>query len=219
MFGKNPKLPFEKGDGHALKVHSMFLTIQGEGPYSGYQAVFIRLSGCNLACHFCDTEFDSFDILSVDEILERVMAIKCTAKLVVLTGGEPFRQNIALLCKALLLNNLIVQVETNGTLYTDIPKDVQLVCSPKNSNGKYHQVRSEILKQAIALKFLISERHKEYSDIAEIGQSKYKIPIYVQPLDEYDESANLANYKLAQKIAQKHNAIVSLQLHKILNIA
>lgn len=218
MFGKNPKLPFEKSDGSALKVNSIFLTIQGEGPYLGHQAVFIRLSGCNLACHFCDTEFDSFDILKVDEILKKVISIKCSAKLVVITGGEPFRQNINSLCQALLRHNFAVQIETNGTLYTEIPEAVQLVCSPKSSNGQYYPIRPEILEKTIALKFLISVNHEEYSDIAEVGQSKYDIPVYVQPLDEYDEFANQANILLTQKLARKHCAILSLQLHKILGI-
>jgi organic radical activating enzyme len=218
MFGKNPKLQFEKSDGSTLKVNSIFLTIQGEGPYTGHQAVFIRLSGCNLACYFCDTEFDSFNILEVDEVLKKVTSIKCSAKLVVITGGEPFRQNIKSLCQALLRHNLTVQIETNGTLYTEIPEAVQLVCSPKSSNGKYHTIRSEILERAIAIKFLISAKHEEYSDIAEVGQSKYGIPVYVQPLDEYDEFANHANILLTQKLAKKHCAILSLQLHKILGI-
>ena len=218
MFGKNPKLPSEKGDGTKLKVHSIFSTIQGEGPYSGHQTVFIRLSGCNLACTFCDTEFDSFDVLSIEEILDKVISIKGTAKLVVITGGEPFRQNIKLLCETFLLNSFKVQIETNGTIYIDIPKDVELVCSPKVSHGRYHPVRADILKQTIALKFLISGQNKEYLDIAEVGQNKHNIPVYVQPMDEYDKLANKNNIILTQQVAKKHGAILSLQLHKILNL-
>ena len=218
MFGKNSKLPFEKGDGTKLKIHSIFHTIQGEGPYSGHQAIFVRLSGCNLACNFCDTKFDDFNILGIKEILDQAISINTKAKLVVITGGEPFRQNINLLCEALLLNGFKVQIETNGLLYIDIPKEVELVCSPKTSKGKYHPIRTEILKQTIALKFLISKQKTEYSDIAEVGQSKYNIPVYVQPMDEYDEFANRNNSILAQEMAKKHGAILSLQIHKILNL-
>ena len=146
------------------------------------------------------------------------MSIEANAKLVVITGGEPFRQNIKLLCETLLLHGLKVQIETNGTMYIDIPKDAELVCSPKVSNGKYKQLREEILKQAIALKFLISKQRKEYSDIAEVGQSKHNIPVYVQPMDEYDETANQNNSILAQQVVKRHGAILSLQIHKILNL-
>lgn len=218
MFGKNPRLPFENGDGTELKVHSIFPTIQGEGPYSGHQALFIRLSGCNLACTFCDTEFDSFDVLGVKEILETIISMQHRQKLVVITGGEPLRQNISLLCKSLLVNGFKVQVETNGTIYTDIPKDVELVCSPKVYKDKYHRIRADVLEQTIALKFLISKQKKGYLDIAEVGQSEYNIPVYVQPMDEYDEYANQNNDILTQQVAKKHGAILSLQLHKILNL-
>ena len=122
MFGNNLKLPFEKGDGTYLKVHSIFETIQGEGPYSGYQAIFIRLSGCNLACEFCDTEFDDYSILEIHDILKKIKSFEQINPLIVITGGEPFRQNISQLCKLLIINNFKIQIETNGTLYTDIPK-------------------------------------------------------------------------------------------------
>jgi hypothetical protein len=218
MFGNKPKLPFEKGDGTYLKVHSIFETIQGEGPYSGYQAIFIRLSGCNLACEFCDTEFDDYSILEIHDILKKIKSFEQTNPLIVITGGEPFRQNISQLCKLLIINNFKIQIETNGTLYIDIPKEVELVCSPKPSNDKYHMIRHDILKQTIAIKFLISSNIKPYSDISEVGQKEYSIPVYVQSMDEYNKAINQDNLILAQKIAKKYNAILSLQIHKILNI-
>lgn len=218
MFGNNRKLAFEKSDGSNLKVHSIFKTIQGEGPYSGYQAIFIRLSGCNLACKFCDTEFDSYTVLEINNILEKIKSLAQITPLIVITGGEPFRQNISPLCKLLIMHNFRVQVETNGTLYINIPKKVELVCSPKPFNSRYSMIRSDILKQTIAIKFLISSNIECYSDISEVGQKEYSIPIYVQPMDEYNEIINQKNLILAQKIAKKYNAILSLQIHKILNI-
>jgi organic radical activating enzyme len=218
MFGNNSKLPFEKGDGNCLKVHSIFETIQGEGPYSGHQAVFIRVSGCNLACKFCDTDFDNYKVLEIQYILKKIKSFEQIKPLIVITGGEPFRQNISPLCKLLIMHDFNVQVETNGTLYLDIPNEVELVCSPKISNNKYNMIRDDVLKQAIAIKFLISSNIINYSDISEVGQKKHDIPVYVQPMDEYNDTINQNNLILTQEVAKKHNAILSLQLHKILNI-
>ena len=218
MFGNNSKLPFEKGDGNSLKIHSIFETIQGEGPYSGHQAIFIRLSGCNLACKFCDTEFDNYKVLEIQGILKKIQSFEQIKPLIVITGGEPFRQNISPLCKLLIMHDFNVQVETNGTLYLDIPNEVELVCSPKISNNKYNMIRDDVLKQSIAIKFIISSNIISYSDISEVGQKKHDIPVYVQPMDEYNDTINQKNLILTQEVAKKHNAILSLQLHKILNI-
>lgn len=219
MFGQNPKLPPEKGDGSILKVHSIFPTIQGEGPYSGRPAVFIRLSGCNLACSFCDTEFDAFKEMPIQEVLEKVNEYSNSKiKLVVITGGEPFRQKIGALCESLVNQGFKIQIESNGTLYQQIPDEVEIVCSPKNTGSGYSNIRSDVLKHTIAVKFIISESQSEYNDVAEVGQCAV-IPVYIQPMDEYDEAKNAANSLLAQKIAFEKSAIFSIQLHKILKIA
>lgn len=220
MFGQNPKLAPEKGDGTILKVHSVFATIQGEGPYTGHPAVFIRLSGCNLACTFCDTEFDSYIETDVRALVENVKELSGgTMKLVVITGGEPFRQKIGILCNALLDNGFKVQIESNGTLYQEIPEPVEVVCSPKNTGSGYRAIREDVLKHTIALKFLISASQKDYSDIPVFIENQEDIAIYVQPMDEYDDYKNSVNQQLAMKVANEKNAIFSLQLHKILNIA
>ena len=75
MFGKNPIRKPENHDGNFLKIQEIFYTIQGEGIYSGYPAVFVRLGGCNLACKFCDTEFETFQEMNIIEILSEVKRI------------------------------------------------------------------------------------------------------------------------------------------------
>ena len=72
MFGKNPILPPKKTDGKNLDIQEIFATFQGEGIFTGFPAIFIRLGGCNLACQFCDTEFDSYKNLSLEKVLEKV---------------------------------------------------------------------------------------------------------------------------------------------------
>lgn len=219
MFGNNPKLPPEKTSGEILKVHSVFLTIQGEGPYSGWHAVFIRLAGCNLACTFCDTDFDEYSEYKVPDLVNKAVELsEGDAKLVVITGGEPFRQKVGLLCESLIKNGFEIQIETNGTLYNPIPDRVKIVCSPKNNGNGYYKVRDEILEKCIGVKFLISESLPDYNDIADVGQDNYGVPLYIHPMDEYDEGKNAKNIRRAMLIAKKRKGILGLQLHKILKI-
>lgn len=130
-------------NGETLLVHSIFNTIQGEGPYVGQPACFVRLAGCNLQCPQCDTEYtanaqERTVQLLVDEIVEQFRH-----ELIVITGGEPFRQNIMPFVDRLIDRDFIVQVETNGTFE---PQGVErlyqlawnkklcVVCSPKTGN-------------------------------------------------------------------------------------
>jgi len=143
MFGNNP-IRHREDNPLELRVQSMFPTIQGEGPFAGHCATFIRLAGCNLACHFCDTEFESgmSNLIPVEAIAAYVRRQPAhMQKLVVLTGGEPLRQNIALLVEMLLnySGSLTgcVQLETAGTLWDSRLNQftnggrLRIVCSPK----------------------------------------------------------------------------------------
>lgn len=224
MFGKNKISKPEIHTGEKLDIQEIFPTLQGEGPYAGHPSVFIRLGGCNLACNFCDTEFDSYQNFSLEEILAEVVNLskneegKTVRKLIVITGGEPLRQPIEKLCEELIKLNFQIQIETNGTIFRDLPKDVKIICSPKITNEKYHQIRPDLLPRINAFKFIISETKKDYSEVAEIGQSKFQIPVYVQPMDEYDEAKNQANLKHATQLCEKRGYLLSLQIHKILKI-
>ncbi len=224
MFGKNKIMKPDIHSGDNLDVQEIFPTIQGEGPYAGHPAVFIRLGGCNLACNFCDTEFESYKNFSLTQILEQVQELAknslgiITKKLIVITGGEPLRQPIEKLCRELVKLNFLVQIETNGTLYRELPAEIKIICSPKSSNGKYYQIRSDLLSRIDAFKFIISKNDKNYEDVAEVGQSKLAIPVYVQPMDEYDDAKNRANLKYVTELCQNHGYILSMQTHKILQI-
>ena len=209
MLGKNPiRKPIE-GDGTDLEVKEIYSTIQGEGLLAGIPAIFIRLGGCNLACSFCDTEFESFKIMKLHEILSEVKNGR--EKLVVITGGEPFRQPIELLCSELLNRGYQVQIETNGTLYRPVDKRVMIICSPKYNT----KIKKEILERAAALKFIISAENRNYTEVSNTG---YNVPIYVQPMDEYDEIKNKKNLDLAIKLSRENGYRLSLQIHKILGL-
>lgn len=241
MFGKNKIMKPEIHSGENLDIQEIFPTLQGEGPYAGQPSIFIRLGGCNLACDFCDTEFDSYKKISLKKILAEVKKLtkNSVKKLIVITGGEPFRQPIERLCAELIKLNFLVQIETNGTLFRELPAEVKIICSPKISictphrganasarsplnrgepNNKYHQIRPDLLPRINAFKFIISKSQKNYSNVAEVGQSKFQIPVYVQPMDEYDEAKNQANLRHAVKFCEERGYFLSLQIHKILGI-
>lgn len=226
MFGENPIRPPVKGAGDILDVQHIFPTVQGEGPFAGTPAVFVRLGGCNLACRFCDTEFEAFHAMPIADILARVRSLAVandgyavSTQLVVVTGGEPLRQPIAPLCDMLLQAGFRVQVETNGTLYRELPQGVHVVCSPKNNSGAgYAPVREDLLRRANAVKFIVSAHDTAYNHIAEVGQSLYGTPVYLQPMDEYDPQKNAANIALASKLAAGNGAKLSLQVHKNIGV-
>lgn len=216
MRGKNPIRPPIFGDGQKLEVKNIFPTLQGEGLYAGVPSVFVRLGGCNLACVFCDTEFEDAPIIPITDIMTQVKELAGSViKLVVITGGEPFRQNIAPFCEALIAAGLSVQIETNGTLYRELPKEVDIVCSPKNTGLGYAPIRGDLLARISALKYIISAGDPAYNHVPETAEN---IPIFVQPMDEGDLAKNSANRKLALELAMQHGYRLSLQLHKILNI-
>ena len=224
MFGKNKILKPDNHSGESLDIVEIFPTLQGEGPYAGRPAVFVRLGGCNLACEFCDTEFEKYQNLSVDNISQEVSSLaknndgEIVRNLVVITGGEPLRQPIETLCRKLQGLNFLVQIETNGTLFRDLPEGVKVICSPKITNGKYHKIRPDLLNKIDALKFIISKGDKSYYHVGDVGQSDLQIPIYLQPMDEYDKIKNKANLHYAAQLCQDKGHLLSVQIHKILKI-
>lgn len=96
------------------RITEIFYSIQGEGRYTGYPAIFIRFAGCNLNCDFCDTNYSVNYQLTANEILSEVEQYPC--KLIVLTGGEPTIQLNEKLLSLLLSRDFSLHLETNGTI-------------------------------------------------------------------------------------------------------
>jgi 7-carboxy-7-deazaguanine synthase len=224
MFGKNKVSRIQLHQGNFLEIQEMFATIQGEGFNAGKPAIFIRLSGCNLQCSFCDTDFDSPKKIKVDEIIQQVEELSLNSNqqrvrdLIVITGGEPMLQPIAKLCNLLLRKKFKIQIETNGTIYRKIPLAVEIICSPKTTRGKYYPINPNLLKRIKAFKFLISANNPNYHDIANYAKEQKKIPIFIQPIDEYDQKKNQQNIQRIVDLSMQNGYLVSLQIHKILNI-
>lgn len=112
------------------RINEIFYSLQGEGCHTGRAAVFVRFSGCNLRCPFCDTDFKSYREMTVDDIIHAVSQWRASA-FVVLTGGEPSLQVDDTLVDALHREGFYIAIETNGT--HPLPKAIDWVTlSPKN---------------------------------------------------------------------------------------
>ena len=126
-----------------VKVNSIFYTLQGEGYHAGTPSIFIRLSDCNLRCSFCDTEFLSGDMMSVDYIIHECQRFE--GGHIVITGGEPGTHDIFDLVHALKEACYYVQVETNGMF--QLPPGIDwITCSPKTKPSTlnvefYHELK------------------------------------------------------------------------------
>lgn len=217
-----------------LDVHSIFPTLQGEGPFVGQPAIFIRLAGCNLQCPLCDTEYTEgrcrFSIPGIyDSILEHVTGT--WRPLIVITGGEPFRQrNLGDLCKFLLDKGYRVQIETNGTLYQTLPwhsRDLTVVCSPKA--GK---INAQLLPRIGYFKYVVTagdvamdglpNKALDHSagpkGVARPPEGFERHRIYVQPVDTADDTENKEHLAVAMQSSRQHGYSLCLQTHKFLNL-
>lgn len=236
MFGKNEiTKTFTRRDG--LLVNSIWPTIQGEGPDVGRVSIFIRLSKCNLACTFCDTEFETGTWATHKEVLTEVVkqAEQCRAQLVVITGGEPLLQNVAPLIKDLNKQGLAVAIETAGTVYHESLDSLFhggskrwmgniIVCSPKTPKI---DIRLSLLIGAY--KYIIRAGETSADDglpIFSTQRNGYPSQIYrgtgtiyVQAMDEQDPIKNDANLKLTTEICMKFGYRLSYQLHKLIGVA
>lgn len=217
----------QMNDPNRIEIHHVWETMQGEGPHAGRPAVFVRLTGCNIQCPACDTEYTSKRFsASPTVVVETVKAIRRSG-LVVLTGGEPFRQDISMLVHLLLDAGFEVQIETNGTLYRDLPygnERLMVVCSPKTS-----RIDARLAEHVSAWKFVIDAAHIDAIDGLPTstlnGPGKVarppkenKAPIYVQPLDVGQSIENGKNLEAAILVCMSHGYRLCLQVHKIIGL-
>jgi organic radical activating enzyme len=195
-----------------LKLKDVFYSLQGEGPFAGWPAVFIRMSGCNMTCDFCDT--DHSIVMKVNSKAAWELAhheANGRTKLVVITGGEPFLQDLEPLVTLFLEDNWIVQIESNGTIVPEdgLPWDeIHLVVSPKDASVA-------LFPQAKAVKYVL--RKGEIPSPGQIVEGR-KIPIYVQPIDDKDEVKNRENLIWCRDLALSEGWRLSLQVQKIINV-
>lgn len=129
-----------------LRITEIFHSLQGEGFHAGTPAVFVRGTGCNLACDFCDTDFSPREKLTPSQILERLAAFD-PCRFVVLTGGEPTLQpGFRVLVEKLHARGYYVTMETNGSSADTLGVDWVTVSPKLSQKGKWVLKRGQELK-------------------------------------------------------------------------
>ena len=214
----------------SLLVHSIFKTIQGEGPFVGQPCVFVRLAGCNLQCPLCDTEYTvGTGRMTTLSIVTAIFNIFPETRLVVITGGEPFRQEISPLVKALVSSGHVqVQIETNGTLYTHgfdyigLSNLVTVVCSPKT--GRVNKLLLHYIKawKYVATADSLSPvdglpvHALEHPASPQLARPPEGALVYLQPVDEGDPELNKKNLDSVIASCYKFGYRLGLQIHKLI---
>lgn len=192
-----------------MRVNEIFYSLQGEGFFTGVPSVFIRLSGCNLQCSFCDTNHQPHADMTEREIADA--AAKFPAKHVVITGGEPSLQLTTSLVDLLHDMGKEVAVETNGT--HSLPENVDwITLSPKDAFVASASAKI-VLKRCNEIKVVFTgDELPNYNDIA---CDHY----FLQPCDVGDLSKNNEIVKAAIDYCLEHPKWrLSLQTHKLVGI-
>ena len=215
-----------------VRVHEIFYSIQGEGTRAGWPCVFVRLTGCQLRCTYCDTEEAFYDgrWMSLDDVLGQVERFGCTFVLV--TGGEPLLQPGAFeLLRRLADRFETVAVETSGTVpIEDTDARVVRVMDLKTpSSGFSHRNRWENLDHLTPrdeLKFVIGTREDyEWSrDVVRRRGLLGRLPITFSPVIGTPDRTGLTLYQghleprlLAEWILEDRLPVrLGLQLHKLI---
>lgn len=187
-----------------MQVNEIFYSLQGEGHFTGTPAVFVRLSGCNERCTFCDTQHESHEEMSEQDILDAIS--RYPAHHVVITGGEPTLQLTASLTQRLHREGYYIQIETNGSGALKDGVDIDwITCSPKQ--------RPVVLRHIDELKVLFM--HQDMAQYDAFEASEYRL----QPLDSGDDTVNRKNLNDTINYILTHPKWkLSLQTHKILNV-
>ena len=195
-------------------------TLQGEGYHSGRVCDFIRLYGCPVGCFFCDTgyafpngEYYKKELPKNSKTLEELLD-ETKSKLIVISGGEPFiHKKLPELCSYLIRNGKDVSIETSGSYWLEVPKEVFITLSPKEHLNSKFPVKEQFWTRANELKIVISmeEDFLFYKEKA----LKFKGHKYLQP--EYYEG-NPTIQKTINLLLNNHDFKLSLQTHKILDI-
>ena len=189
-----------------MRINEIFYSLQGEGHHAGTPVVFVRFSGCNLRCSFCDTRHESGREMTAADILTELG--RYPALTVVLTGGEPSLQLTGEFMEALHEAGYRIHVESNGTNQLPMEPD-WLTVSPKEG--------TELARQRIdELKVVFTgqpESELERHLATEAGE------YFLQPCDSGNPEQNARTIAEAVEYVKRHpHWRLSLQTHKLIDI-
>ena len=188
-----------------MRISEIFCSLQGEGHYTGTPSIFIRTSGCNLRCPFCDTEHEGGLERSVTDIVAE--CLRYIPRHAVITGGEPSLQpELPALVDALHDKGFFVQIETNGT--RPLPTTIDWVtCSPKEGAEVVLKTPQEV--KVVYVGQELSHYEQQFPTSA----------LYLQPCDWGDAKKNRANLQSCIDFLLNHPRWrLSLQTHKLIGV-
>jgi 7-carboxy-7-deazaguanine synthase len=203
-----------------LQVNEIFHSIQGESTRAGEPCVFVRLTGCNLRCVWCDTAyaFDEGRPMSVEQVVARVASYGC--RLVEVTGGEPLLQPEAVpLLRALVAAGHDVLLETGGSLPVDevpagVARIIDVKCPGSGESERNRWQNLDVLRPGDELKFVLADRgdydwaRARIRELALAG----RCPLLFSPVHGALDPGELARWVLADRLPVR----VQVQLHKVL---
>jgi organic radical activating enzyme len=204
---------------HTLKIAEIFPSVQGEGLRQGEPTIFVRLSGCNLRCPFCDTKYawEEGRGMTVERVKDRIKALRkrFPAEWVCLTGGEPMLQDLGALVRGLKADGLKIQVETNGTVFGGLAADWVTV-SPKPEKFAVHPRFRRLAKEVK----LVVTRDLAFATVRRLRECfPATTPLLLQPESNASWSA-AKGLRLIGRCRRNglENVRLSVQLHRVFRL-
>ena len=208
-------------DNFPFRISEIFASYQGEGVNTGMPAVFIRMSGCNLNCSWCDTAEKNgrpYTAMSLKEVEDKVLKVtalrgwQSNGLLVVITGGEPLLQSVDMIATRLRRWGFRIAIETNGTLPATSMTFSHIAMSPKSLDDLHGGVERMNIQMADEIKIVIGGTYEPAAMINFIIAQRFKGPIWLQLLDESVEYLHMAENLIHIAPGQLR---IGHQMHKI----
>jgi 7-carboxy-7-deazaguanine synthase len=204
-----------------LQISEIFFSIQGESTFSGLPCIFVRLAGCNLRCHYCDTAYsyeEAYIEMSVDEVISKVRGL--ASKRIEITGGEPMMQEeTPHLIDKLLKRSYQVLLETNGSILLNnldasVVKIIDIKTPGSGCEESFKKENIEFINAGDEIKFVITDRKdfewaKEMLERYDLGG---KAQVLFSPVTDRLNPRDLSEWILKDGLDVR----LQLQLHKII---
>ena len=192
-------------------IVEIFHSVQGEGFHTGVPRVFVRFGNCNLRCEWCDTDFLTYDEMSLTHIIEQILSFDC--KRVIFTGGEPAMQDLSTIGSILKENDFHLSIETNGTIPVD--SIIDWICvSPKDQMYPNSVIRQRFGNE---LKVVYCGQDLSMYDELKSGFEHH----YIQPLYMENDSveSNGKSFQIVEDLVKRSPGWrLSLQTHKWMGV-